>query len=94
MWVAKVCEPLGLSVNLKVKLESGVFNQWDDNQVWVSVLFYLKNRDLSEPDLHNTFVEVYHGINKGDFKEPQKELFLTCNSARGHKETQSSSAVC
>lgn len=50
MWV---CEPLGLAVNLKVKLESGVFSQWDDNQVWVGTLSYLKNGDLSKPDLHN-----------------------------------------
>lgn len=28
-----VCKPLGLAGNLKVKLESGVYNQWDDNQV-------------------------------------------------------------
>ena len=63
--MAKACEPLGLADKLKVKLESGVFNQWDGYQVSVTTLFYLKNRDLSQFSQH-MFVEVYHGTNKGN----------------------------
>ncbi len=51
--VAKVCESLGLAVNLKVKLESmcrGVFSQCNDYQMSVRDLFYWKNRDLSKTD--------------------------------------------
>lgn len=50
--MAKVSEQLGLAGN--VKLESGVFNKWEDNQVSVGDLFYLNNRDLSKFDLNNT----------------------------------------
>lgn len=32
-WVAKVCAPLVLADHLEVRLESGVFKQWDDNQM-------------------------------------------------------------
>lgn len=31
--VAKVCEHLGLVVNLKIRLELGVCGQWDEDQV-------------------------------------------------------------
>ncbi len=49
--MAKVCESLGLAVNLKVKLESiCVFSQCNDYQMSVHGLFYSKNRDLSKSD--------------------------------------------
>ncbi len=48
--MAKVCESLGLEFEgeIRVHLSRGVFNQWDDYQVSVPALFYLKNRDLSK----------------------------------------------
>ncbi len=53
LWVAKVCESLGLAVNLKVNLEfrefRGVFSQCNDYHISVLDLFY-SNRDLSKSD--------------------------------------------
>lgn len=43
-----------------MKLEPGVFSQWDNDMV-------LSWRDLSKSELHNMFVDVCHGTNKGDF---------------------------
>ncbi len=48
--MAKVCESLGLAVNLKVKLESICAEVFSDYQMSVCDLFYLKNRDLSKSD--------------------------------------------
>ncbi len=52
LWVAKVCESLGLAVNLKVKIRvhlcRGVFSKCNDYQMSVCDLFYLKNRDISK----------------------------------------------
>lgn len=52
--MAKVREPLGLADSLKVQSESGVFNQWGDNQVSVGTLCYVKNKDLFKSALHTT----------------------------------------
>lgn len=53
---------------MKVELDSGVLNQWDDDQVCVRehrVLF--NDMDLLKSHLHkHVFVEVYHETNKGD----------------------------
>ncbi len=51
--MAKLCEPLRLAVNLKVKLESicrGDLSQCNDYQMSAHDLFYSKNRDLSKSD--------------------------------------------
>ncbi len=48
--MGKVCESLGLAVNLKVKLESICAEVFSDYQMSVRDLFYLKNRDLSKSD--------------------------------------------
>ncbi len=51
LWMAKVCESLGLAANLKVKWECrGVFSQCNDYLMPVHDLFYSKNRDLSKSD--------------------------------------------
>ncbi len=47
--VAKVCESLGLAVNLKVKLESICAEVFSVSAMTIKVhdLFYSKNKDLS-----------------------------------------------
>ncbi len=66
LWVAKVCESLGLAVNLKECFRD-VFNQWDDYQVLVCARFYLKK------SFSFIIVEVYRETNKGDLVQgPQK----------------------
>lgn len=66
--VAKVCEHLGLAVNLKMDLESGVFNQWEDNQVLSDHSDLFKEQGSIKVWLsQHMLVDVYYGTNKGDF---------------------------
>ncbi len=71
LWVANVCESLGLAVNFKgeirVHLCRGVFSQCNDYQI--RDLFYSKNRDLSK----SMFVELNCVMNKGDYWGPRKK---------------------
>lgn len=46
--MAKLCEPPRLAVNLKVKLESGDFKQWDGTQVLNGLFVYLKRGSIKD----------------------------------------------
>lgn len=65
--VTKVGETLGLAVNLKLKLESGVFSQWDDNQVLSGPDLFKEQESIKVRASQHMLLEMYHGTNKEDF---------------------------
>ncbi len=79
----KVCESLGLAVNLKgeikVHLFRGVFSQCNDHQMLVRDLFYSKNGIYQSLIM---FVEVNHVMNKGDL---QKKSWCCSSGWKGYK---------
>ncbi len=75
--MAKVCESLGLAVNLKVKLESicsEVFSINGMTSRCQCVPFYLKNRYLSKFD-HACGSESWHE-QRSSLRTSEKELLL------------------
>lgn len=78
----KICEPLGLAINLKVKLES--FYP-------VGLTFYSKNRDRLKSDLQNTFMEVYHCTNKRRYLRTSERVVEAQQAENGYKRI---SEVC
>ncbi len=70
LWVAKVCEPLGLAVNLKVKLESIVQRCFQSVKCQYVTCFIKKKPGIYQSLI--MFVEVNHVMNKGDYWGPRK----------------------
>ncbi len=78
LWVAKVCESLGLAVNLKVKLESICAEVFSVSAMTIKcqyVTCFIQRTGIYQSLI--MFVEVNHVTNKGDYWGPwKKELLL------------------
>ncbi len=74
LWVVKVCESLGLAVNLKVKLESICAEVFSVSAMTIKCQFIQRTGIYQSLIM---FVEVNHVTNKGDYWGPRKkELML------------------
>lgn len=56
----------------------------------MDALFYLKDRNLSMSDLHNTFVEANHNKEKGDLQGFKKDLLMLIKLKRVTKPSPES----
>ncbi len=85
LWVAKVCESLGLPVKgeIRVYLCRSVFSQCNDYQMSVRDLFYSKNRDRSNSD-HVWGRESCHKQRRL-LRTLEKELYFAHEARKGYK---------
>ncbi len=80
LWVAKVCESLGLAVNLKVKLESICAEVFSVSAMTIKcqyVTCFIQRTGIYQSLI--MFVEVKHVMNKGDYWGPRKKSWC-CSS--------------
>ncbi len=80
LWVAKVCESLGLAVNLKVKLESICAEVFSVSAMTIKcqyVTCFIQRTGIYQSLI--MFVEVNHVMNKGDYWGPRKKSWC-CSS--------------
>ncbi len=84
--IAKVCESLGLAVNLKVKLVSicaEVFSVSAMTIKYQYVTCFIQRTGIYQSLI--MFVEVNHVTNKGDYWGPRKTVDVTHQARKGYK---------
>ncbi len=86
LWVAKVCESLGLAVNLKVKLESMCAELLSVRAMTIKcqyVTSFIQRTGIYQSLI--MFVEVNHVTNKGDYWDLGKSVYVAHQARKGYK---------
>ncbi len=90
LWVAKVCESLGLAVHLKVKLESICAEVFSVSAMTIKCQYmtcFIQRTGIYQSLI--MFLEVNHVPEKGDYRGPRKKSWC-CTLVRLEKVTKPS----